>query len=157
MNFRIGWPILLLLCATAPQLGARDDLNQDQLALLQDSGGWEFIKISIPEGGLQAEHTCFDGKPHPDECSGKLNLAGDGTFVQTVSIGHQDVSRHGTYQLDGDQLTFFDEAGTADGPFKVSLDMDKKTLVLKTTAVRMELQSEKEYRKKKPDPDSSKG
>jgi hypothetical protein len=136
-----------LLCASVVPLGARDDLNQDQLKLLQDSGGWEYTKIDDPNSGIQTEHTCFDGTPHPDACSGTLTLATDNTFIQKVDIHHESVARHGTYQLDGDQLAFFDEFGTRDGPYTISIDMEKKSMSMQMPQVHMELELESEYRK----------
>jgi hypothetical protein len=137
----------LLLCASVVPLGARDDLNRDQLKLLQDSGGWEYTKIDDSDSGIQTEHTCFDGTPHPDTCSGTLTLSADNTFVQKVEIHHESVARHGTYQLDGDQLAFFDEFGTKDGPYTISIDAEKKSMSMQMPQVHMELELESEYRK----------
>ena len=131
--------ISLLLCVPAARLSAHDDLNQDQLKLLQDSGGWEYIEIDDSDAGVQTQHTCFDGTPHPDACSGTLTLSSGNTFVQEVNVHHQSVSRHGTYSLDGDQLAFFDEFGTRDGPYTVAVDPDKRSLSLRMPQVRMEL------------------
>jgi len=72
--------------------------------MLKDPGGWEYVKIEDSDAGIQTEHTCFDGTPHPDVCSGTLTLSSGNTFVQKVTVHHQSVARHGTYELAGDQL-----------------------------------------------------
>jgi hypothetical protein len=114
--------------------------------MLQDSGGWEYISLSDVDSGVQTKHTCFDGQPHPQECSGTLTLAPGKTFVQTVHIHGQTVQRHGTYELDGNALTFFDELGTKDGPYTLELHPEQKTLTLAMPQVRIELELEKQYR-----------
>jgi hypothetical protein len=134
-----------LLCAP---LSAFEDLNADQTKLLTDSGGWEYTKLS-DNTGVPTQHVCFDGSPHPNECSGTLTLVDDGTFVQQVVISDTAVDRHGTWKLDGDQLAFFDEFGTQDGPYTVEIDAVKKTMVLSMPQIRMELTLESEYRKNK--------
>jgi hypothetical protein len=130
---------IALLCIAAARLGAHDDLSDDQLKMLQDSGGWEYIEIEDSDAGIQTQHTCFDGKPHPDACSGTLTLSSRNTFVQKVTVHHQSVARHGTYEIDGDQLAFFDEFGTRDGPYTVAIDPDKTSLSLRMPQVHMEL------------------
>jgi hypothetical protein len=122
------------------RLGAHDDLSDDQLKMLKDPGGWEYVEIDDSDSGIQTQHTCFDGKPHPDVCSGTLTLSSGGnTFVQKVTVHHQSVTRHGTYEIDGDQLAFLDEFGTRDGPYTVAIDPDKTSLSLRMPQVRMEL------------------
>ncbi|HEY3458517.1 MAG TPA: hypothetical protein VGK64_28305 [Bryobacteraceae bacterium] len=123
----------------AAGLSARDELSGDRIKMLQDPGGWEYIKIEDSDAGIQTEHTCFDGMPHPDVCSGTLTLSAENTFVQQVSVHHQTVSRHGTYTLDGDQLAFFDEFGTKDGPYTISIDPEKTSLSLRMPQVHMDL------------------
>jgi hypothetical protein len=135
--------------AAAFSLSAHDDLDQDQRKLLLDPGGWEYTKVSDASSGVQLDHTCFDGTPHPDKCSGRLTLTEDEKFNQQLTIEGEGVSRHGTYKLDGDQLAFFDEYGTRDGPYTAEIDSAKKTLVLYMPQVRLELVLESEYRKKK--------
>jgi hypothetical protein len=134
---KIGYLSIVLLAATG--LSARDELSDDRIKLLQDPGGWEYIKIEDSDAGIQTEHTCFDGTPHPDVCSGTLTLSEENTFVQQVTVHHQSVSRHGTYTLDGDQLAFFDEFGTKDGPYAVSIDPEKTSLSLRMPQVHMDL------------------
>jgi hypothetical protein len=126
-----------LFLAAASVLSAFSDLSRDQLRMLQDPGGWDYIKMS--DNGIQTEHVCFDGKPHPDLCSGRLALSTDNKFVQEVTIKGQVVPRHGTYTLDNDQLTFFDELETSDGPYTIEVDAEKKSLLMYTPQVRVEL------------------
>jgi len=128
---------IVLLAATG--LSARDEISGDRIKLLQDPGGWEYIKIEDSDAGIQTEHTCFDGTPHPDVCSGTLTLSAENTFVQQVTVHHQTVSRRGTYTLDDDQLAFFDEFGTKDGPYTVSIDPEKTSLALRMPQVHMDL------------------
>ncbi len=143
---------LLRLCVIpllAIPLGALvEDLNADQMKLLEDSGGWEYTKLS-DHTGFPTEHVCFDGTPHPNDCSGSMTLVEDGTFVQKVIISGTATDRHGTWKLDGDQLAFFDEYGTQDGPYTVEIDATKKTMVLSMPQIRMELTLEREYKKQK--------
>ena len=136
----------VLFVALAFTLSARS-LSPDELKLLQDPGGWEYITISDNHAGIQTKHTCFDGQPHPDECSGTLTLNADNTFVQQVHIHGQTVARHGKYELDGDQIAFYDEFGTRDGPYRLMLDLLTKRLTLEMPQVRAELELEKEYKK----------
>jgi len=138
---------LLLLSGSVACLSARADLSADQLKLLQDTGGWQYITMSEPSGGVQTTHTCFDGRPHPDVCSGTLTLTASKTFVQNVSIEGKSVQRHGTYDLDGDQLAFFDEYGTKDGPYTIELSDETKSLTLTMPQVVVVLELEKEYRR----------
>ena len=131
-------PKILCLSIVIGYLAAAE-LSGDRLKMLQDPGGWEYIKIEDTEAGIQTEHTCFDGTPHPDVCSRTLTLSAGNTFVQQVSVHHQTVSRHGTYTLDGDQLAFFDEFGTKDGPYTISIDPEKTSLSLRMPQVHMDL------------------
>jgi hypothetical protein len=131
---------IALLWVAVARLGAHDDLSHDQLKMLKDPGGWEYVEIDDSDAGVQTQNTCFDGKPHPDVCSGTLTFSSGGnTFVQKVTVHHQSVSRRGTYEIDGDQLAFFDEFGTRDGPYTVAIDPDKTSLSLRMPQVRMEL------------------
>ncbi len=132
---------------------AGPNLDPDQLKMLQDSGGWQYIKLSDAALGVQTQHTCFDGQPHPGECSGTLTLSPSKTFVQSLQIQGKNVQRHGTYQLDGDQLTLFDELGTRDGPYTVSVDLQPKTMVMQMSPaggdVRCQFMLNREYHKQK--------
>ena len=129
-------------------LSGRDTLTADQLALLQDAGGWEYLRMGDKDNGIQTVHTCFDGHPHPDTCRGTLTLTPANSFVQKVYIHHQSVSRTGTYQLQGNQLAFFDEFGTRDGPYTVTIDMQNKSMSMQMPQVQVELQLEKEYKRR---------
>ena len=136
---------VLLISAFA--LGAQSALTDDQLKMFQDPGGWEYIKISDSDNGIQTQHTCFDGHPHPQECSGTLMFSPSNTFVQKTHIHGQTYQRHGTYQLDDNQLTLFDEVGTKDGPYTVTLNTQTKRLVMQMLSVRISLELETQYRK----------
>lgn len=122
-------------------------LSDDDLKLIQDPGGWEYISLSDPDNGIQTKHTCFDGRPHPQECSGRLVLSADHSFSQTVHVHGAFVQRHGRYEIEGSDLSFFDEFDRRDGPYHLALDANAKTLTLDSQAVRIELQLEKEYKK----------
>ncbi len=128
-------------------VAAGQDLTGNQLKMLQDPAGWEYIKISDVDGGIQTQHACFDGLPHPHQCSGVMIFAPDNTFVQRIYIHGQIIERHGTYQLDGNQLAFFDELGTKDGPYTLDLETRQKRLTLEMPQVQLELELEKQYRK----------
>ena len=84
--------ILACIALTLP-LSAFDDLNQDQIKLLQDPGGWEYTKLSDDTSGVPTNHTCFDGTPHPSTCSGTLTLDTENKFIQQVIIEGQAVAR----------------------------------------------------------------
>lgn len=134
------------------QLNAGADLNDDELKMFQDPGGWEYITVSDPDSGVQTKHTCFDGQPHPEECSGTLTLNPDNTFVQKVHIHGGTVERHGNYELNGKEITLIDELGTRDGPYTLDIDVQSKQMNLQITQaagvlVRIELKLEKEYKK----------
>jgi len=133
------------MLAFAGHTGAHSVLSNDEINLLEDAGGWEYISLSDSDSGVQTTHTCFDGTPHPEQCSGTLALNAGNTFVQNVHIHGESVQRRGTYQLDGNQLAFFDELGTKDGPYAIELNSETKSLVLKMAQVRIELQLEKAY------------
>ena len=129
-------------------LSGGDALAPDKLALLHDSGGWEYLKMGSKQSGIQTDYTCFDGHPHPDTCRGTLTLTPNNTFVQKTYIHHQSVSRTGTYRLQGDQLAFFDEFGTIDGPYTISIDTQEKSMSMQMPQVQVELQLEKEYKRR---------
>lgn len=134
------------------RVNAEAGLSDDELKMLQDSGGWEYITVSDLDNGIQTKHTCFDGQPHPEECSGTLTLNPDNTFVQKVHIHGEIVERHGHYELDGKEITLIDELGTRDGPYALDINVGSKQLSLQMTQaagvlVRIELKLEKEYKK----------
>jgi hypothetical protein len=133
-------PILLrasLLLALGATLFGFSDLSRDQIKMLQDPAGWDYLKTS--GSGMQTDHDCFDGKPHPDTCSGRLTLSTDNTFVEDVRIEGQTAPRHGTYKLEDDQLAFFDELGTRDGPYTVQIDTQTKAMVMDMPQIHIEL------------------
>jgi hypothetical protein len=137
-----------LLLAIFVGVASAEELGTDELKMLQDSGGWEYISLSRNEqNGFPTQHACFDGRPHPEQCSGTLTLTENNTFSQNVRIQGQTVKRTGTYQLDEDQLTFVDELGTQDGPYTLALNRQAKSLILQMAQARIELLLESEYRK----------
>jgi len=136
----------ILLCVSAatlavPYLGAF--VSSDELNLLRDPDGWEYIKI-VTNTGFPTDHPCFDGSPHT-QCRGTLTLGSDERFVKKISINGQSDTRTGRYKVDGHELTFFDEYDTQDGPYQITLDSQEKTLVLELGSERMDLMLEKEY------------
>ncbi|MBV8864399.1 MAG: hypothetical protein JO210_03260 [Acidobacteriaceae bacterium] len=139
--------VVSLLVSGSFAIRAGDDLSPDQMALLHDTGGWEYIIISDSDNGFPTQHTCFDGHPHPQTCSGTLTLTPANRFVQKTYIHHQSVSRSGTYQLEGNQLAFFDEFGNRDGPYTIDIDASQKMMKMDTPQVKMKLELYKEYRK----------
>jgi len=142
------FPSLVVVFASILLVCGRDSLNTDEMKMLQDSGGWEIISMSRNQAnGFPTQSPCFDGRPHPGQCSGVLILTKSNTFSQTVRIHGQSVRRTGTYQLTGDQLAFVDELGTQDGPYTLTLNTQAKSLILQMPQVRMELLLESEYRK----------
>lgn len=135
-----------VVLAFAANTGAHSSLSDDDIKLLEDPGGWEYISLSDSDNGVQTTHTCFDGTPHPEQCSGTLSLTANNTFVQSVRIHGQSVQRRGKFQLEGSVIAFFDELGTKDGPYTIELNSEAKSLVLRMPQVRIELLLEKEYR-----------
>ena len=130
------------------RLDPSSSLTAEQLKLLKDPGGWDYIKMTS-NGGIQTEHACFDGTPHPGECSGRLTLGTDDKFLQTVTIHGDSVPRHGTYTLEDDRLTFFDELEKSDGPYTIEIDPQAKSLVMYMPQVRVELMLHKAMLDKK--------
>jgi hypothetical protein len=125
--------------------------TQDQLALLQDSAGWEYISMTDEGNGFETQHVCFDTKV-TGQCRGKLSLGSDGTFVQSVTSSGKSLNRHGTYQFDDSGVTFQDEFGNKDGPYTWDLNPDEKTLVLETDQagvhIKVNLLLEKEFQRR---------
>lgn len=121
------------------------DLSRDQMKMLQDAGGWQYITVGDSDSGIQTKHTCFDGHAHPDQCSGTLTFRHDKTFAKDIYIHHQGVQRTGRYELNGDQLTFYDEFGTRDGPYTIAIDITKKSMTLNMPQLHIELELESAY------------
>lgn len=137
-------------------------LDQDQLKLFQDPQGWEYIAIFDHDNGVQMQHQCFvEGSPSTGACRGMLFLSSDGRFTQTVTVHGSTLERHGTYDLDDDQLTFQDELGTKDGPYTVEIKTEDKSMrfsmrqagVLIGADLKLKNQSKKQSGKQK-SPDS---
>src|SRR6185312_472127 len=104
-------------------------LDQDQLKLLHDPQGWEYVSIFDHDNGVQMQHQCFvEGSPSTGACRGMLFLSTDGHFTQTVTVHGSTLERHGTYDLDDDQLTFQDELGTKDGPYTLAINTDEESM-----------------------------
>ena len=151
MKFYYAIAMAVLLLGSAFSLQAGDDLSSDQIALLRDSGGWVYLSMNDSDNGFPTQHVCFDGHPHPDTCSGTLTFSAGNTFVQQTTIHHQTVSRHGTYELNGSQLAFFDEFGTRDGPYSISIDPQNKMMTMDLPPLKTKLQLTKEYKKQQAD------
>lgn len=129
---------LLLASSIALFLGlprlALAELSEEQLSLLHDPGGWEFIAVFDKDNGVSMHHQCFaEGEPKPSECNGTLILKSDHTFSESIFMHGFTARRHGTYQLDGDQFTLFDEFGNQDGPYTMRIDPEKQTMRYSTT------------------------
>jgi hypothetical protein len=152
--------VLTLSCFLLGNVGvcAGDDLTQEQLDLLHDSKGWEYTAVFDKDNGFPMNHQCFvQGQPNPDACRGTMTLSSDDTFVQDVYIHGAEVQRHGTYQLDGNQITLQDEFGTNDGPYTVDIDPKAKTMrftLTKAGSVRIgaDFLLERQYQKSKTKP-----
>ncbi len=140
----LTYSLAALACVLA--FAARNGLDDASLKMLQDPGGWEYISVDDSDSGIQTQHTCFDGRPHPQECSGTLMLAPDNTFVQNIHIHGQTVGRHGTYKLESEKIAFFDEYGAEDGPYSLDLNTQTKQLVLSMAQVHIQLELESQYR-----------
>jgi hypothetical protein len=105
------------------------ELSEEQLSLLHDPGGWEFIAVFDKDNGVSMHHQCFaEGEPKPSECNGTLILKSDNTFSESIFMHGFTARRHGTYKLDDDQLTLFDEFGNSDGPYAVQIDPKQQTM-----------------------------
>jgi hypothetical protein len=126
---------------------AGDPLEPDKLALLQDGSGWEYVSMDDSHNGFPKQHACFDGTPHPDACSGILTFTKQNTFTQKVTIHGQTVARQGSYKLSGNQVSFYDEFGTPDGPYTIEIDSDKKQMSMNMPQVKVRLMLYREYRK----------
>src|SRR5690348_15720373 len=130
----------------------RADLTEDQKKLLQDPQGWEYTTIFDQDTGVQMNHQCFvKGQSGPGECSGTLVLTPDGDFTQKVFVHSGVYQRHGTYELDGGQITFKDELGTKDGPYDLEIEPESKSMRFSMrqagVLIGAQLLLESEYRK----------
>jgi hypothetical protein len=140
--------LVALLC---PLLRA---LSQDDIALIQEPGGWEYLSITDADNGFKTTHVCFDEKGR-GPCHGTLLFAKDGTFAQDVSVHGQTLHRQGKYELSDAGAVFYDELGTKDGPYTLTLDRTDSLLTLETVqagvTIRMTLELEREFRKQQAD------
>jgi hypothetical protein len=138
---------VLLFLAIAPVLPA---LTPEQVDMLEDGGGWEYLTITDANNGFETQHVCFDEKGR-GQCTGKLLLRKDGTFLQTVTGHGKSMDRHGTFAIDGDAITFADEFGTKDGPYTARIDVPSSRLEIATTqagvTIKVRLMLEREFRK----------
>src|SRR3954454_16788929 len=75
-------------------------VTSDELNILQDSEGWEYLKI-ITENGFPTNHPCFYGTPHREQCRGILTFGSDERFVKKIFIKGQPDSRTGRYKVEG--------------------------------------------------------
>jgi hypothetical protein len=135
----------LLLGAAVLVLRA-EDFTADEMKMLRDAGGWEYITISNPTG-FQTKHPCFDGRPHPETCRGTLFFKPDDQFVKNIYVNNLRDQRTGGYQLSDKTVIFLDEFGQKDGPYDAKLDAQNKSLTLDKQGAHMELLLEKEYRR----------
>lgn len=117
----------LLLCP-AFLLNA-DSLSQQQIDLLHDPHGWEFVAVFDKDNGFPMHHQCFaEGEPKPSECHGDIIFGADGTFSESIFMHGFTARRHGTYELDDDQITLIDEFGNKDGPYRLEINTAAKTM-----------------------------
>jgi hypothetical protein len=108
-------------------VSAQDSLTPEQLSMLRDPRGWKYVDIFDLNNGVQEQHNCF-AKGEPSPCSGNMKFNKDGTFVQKVFVHGGVAERNGTYELDGNNLTFKDELGTKDGPYQLKINTEKGTM-----------------------------
>jgi hypothetical protein len=139
-------PLLLITAALRATA-----LTPDEMKLLQDSGGWEYMSITDADNGFETHHVCFDPAT-PSTCKGNLLFRPDMTFTMSMQVHGQTVNRAGTYQVDGGDIVFVDEFNNKDGPYTAELNPETKTLVLGMVEagvhLRMELLEAKEFRKR---------
>lgn len=123
-------------------------LTHDELKLLQDPGGWEYMAVSDAGNGFPTQAGCFDPAA-PGTCKGTLLFRPDMTFKKTIMVHGKAVDRGGTYRVDGNNIAFLDEFNNRDGPYTAEFNPDKKTLVLSTMQagvnVRIDLLEAKEF------------
>ena len=127
-------------------------LTPDEMKLLQDPAGWEYLSITDADNGFETHHVCFDPAT-PNTCKGSLLFRPDMTFKKSIQVHGQTINRGGTYQVDGGNILFLDEFNNKDGPYTAELNPDTKTLVLEMVQAgvhfRMELLQAKELRKRR--------
>ena len=138
----------------AAELQADSSLTENQLKMLQDPQGWEYIALLDQDNGVPMKHDCFiQGEPGAGGCRGTLILSSDNHFTQKVFAHGGTLERHGTYELNDDQITLKDELGTSDGPYQIQLNTNKKSLEISMrqagVLVGADLVLESEYHKAK--------
>src|SRR5579884_1439771 len=124
--------MLRILLATVVCAGTSLALSSDETALLQDPGGWEYQTITDGNNGFQTQAVCFV-EAFTGKCRGTLLFRTDRSFRQDISARGSSMHRGGRYEVSGDQVTFWDEHNTPDGPYAVSINLQEKTMHLETT------------------------
>ena len=119
--------------------------------MLQSPEGWEYQTITDPGNGFQTQGTCF-AQEYTGQCKGDLIFNVDRTFRQDLSAHGKSEHRGGRYEIDGDQITFWDEHNTRDGPYRIQVDSEHKSLRLSAgragVGIEMTLLLESEFRKR---------
>jgi hypothetical protein len=119
--------------------------------MFRDPAGWEYLTLSESNNGFQTQAACFD-KAFTGACKGDLLFRSDGSFRQNVSAHGRSMHRGGHYQVQDYDLIFWDEHETKDGPYRVTMNLDQKTMTLETTqagvGVKIELMLESEFKKR---------
>ncbi|HEX4771252.1 MAG TPA: hypothetical protein VH351_10495 [Bryobacteraceae bacterium] len=135
-----------------PYSAAFAALSSDDMNMLQDAGGWEYLSIADVNNGFKTSHVCFDEQKGKGDCRGTIVFQKDGTFTQDISAEGKNLRRHGTYQITDDGIVFVDELETKDGPYTLAFDHTNSVLTLETVqagvTIRTRLQLEKEFRKR---------
>lgn len=160
MRIARGPLILAIIVSGFFVLGA---LSTDQLAMLHDPQGWEYMAVFDLNNGMQENHACFVQGAPSDACRGTLKLSKDGTFVQDIYIHGRAVVRHGTYELDGNAITLKDELGTADGPYTLDINPNTESMRMSMNSggvligADLKLVNSSKNKKKKPAADKAQG
>jgi len=142
----------VLICVAALVIGVEEAaaLTRDELKLVQDSGGWEYLTMTEVNNGFATQANCF-AKAFTGECKGTLIFRPDQSFRQDVSAHGKGMHRGGHYEIQGQDLTFWDEHETKDGPYHITINADEKSMTLETTqagvAVKIELLLESEFKR----------
>ena len=133
--------IELVLHKAIPMPNKGSSLTAEQLKLLKDPYGWDYVKIVDDRQGIN--QTCSDTPQNGGQCYGRIVLGSDNKFVQTAVIRNKATPRRGTYKLENDQLTLVDEQGNEDGPYTIEVDTLTKTLAIYAPQLRTEFESHK--------------
>ena len=119
----------LAFASLLPVFVAAQPLSRDDMRLIQDPGGWEYISITDSNNGFKTDGACFTGHTK-GPCQGSLTFHSDGTYSQVVNVSPKSVNRQGKYEISGSDLTLYDALGTKDGPYTIALDQGSHTLTL---------------------------